>query len=128
MATEPFIGDIMLWPINFAPRGWAFCNGQLLPIFQNQALYALLGNTYGGDWRTNFALPDLRGRSIMGVDWESGADLGQRGGSATVPVNALNITPGSGPQVAQADTFSNRSEFIVLNYVIALQGIFPVRE
>ena len=59
---DPFIGEIRLVPFNFAPRGWAICAGQLLPINQNQALFALLGTTYGGDGRTTFALPDLRGR------------------------------------------------------------------
>ena len=60
--SEPFIGMIILFPYNFAPRGWAFCNGQLLPIAQNTALFSLLGTTYGGDGQTTFALPDLRGR------------------------------------------------------------------
>ena len=59
---DPFIGEIRLVPFNFAPKGWALCAGQLLPINQNQALFALLGTTYGGDGRTTFALPDLRGR------------------------------------------------------------------
>ena len=65
--TEPFIGEIQVFPFGFAPRGWAQCNGQLLPINQNQALFSLLGTTYGGDGQTTFALPDLRGRVPMGV-------------------------------------------------------------
>jgi microcystin-dependent protein len=60
--SEPFIGQIMLVPYNFSPRGWAFCNGQLMSIAQNTALFSLLGTTYGGDGQTTFALPDLRGR------------------------------------------------------------------
>jgi microcystin-dependent protein len=64
---DPFIGEIRLVPFNFAPRGWAICEGQLLPINQNQALFALLGTTYGGDGRTTFALPDLRGRIPIGA-------------------------------------------------------------
>jgi microcystin-dependent protein len=62
-AAEPFIGEIMLFAGNFAPRGWALCNGQLLPISQNTALFSILGTTYGGDGQTTFALPDLRGRA-----------------------------------------------------------------
>jgi microcystin-dependent protein len=62
---DPFLGQIQAFGFNFAPRGWAFCNGQLLPISQNQALFALLGTTYGGNGTTTFALPDLRGRSIV---------------------------------------------------------------
>ena len=60
--SEPFLGQIMLVPYNFAPRGWAFCNGQILPIAQNTALFSLLGTTFGGNGQTTFALPDLRGR------------------------------------------------------------------
>ena len=60
--AEPFIGQILLVPYNFAPRNWAFCQGQLLPIAQNNALFALIGNTFGGDPKSTFALPDLRGR------------------------------------------------------------------
>ena len=61
-SAEPFIGEISMFGGNFAPRGWAFCDGQLLPISQNQALFSILGTTYGGDGRTTFGLPDLRGR------------------------------------------------------------------
>src|ERR1041385_7462761 len=76
--AEPFLSEIRLMSFNFAPKGWALCNGQLLPINQNQALFALLGTTYGGDGRVNFALPDLRGRVPIysGVEFT----LGQRGG------------------------------------------------
>ena len=62
---EPFLGQIQLFGFNFAPRGWAFCNGQLLPISQNSALFSLLGTIYGGDGRTTFGLPDLRGRNAI---------------------------------------------------------------
>ena len=61
--SEPFLAEVRLFGMNFAPRGWAFCEGQILPINQNQSLYSLLGTTYGGDGRTSFALPDLRGRT-----------------------------------------------------------------
>ena len=77
MAT-PFLGQITMVGFTFAPRGWAFCDGQILPINQNQSLYSLLGTTYGGDGRTTFALPDLRGRGPMHVG--NGHSLGQRGG------------------------------------------------
>jgi len=63
--AEPFLAEIRMFAGNFAPRGWTFCNGQLLPIAQNQALFSLLGTTYGGDGRTTFALPDLRGRAPL---------------------------------------------------------------
>jgi len=90
-AADPFIGEIMLVGFNFPPRGWAFCEGQLLPIVQYQALFSLLGSTYGGDGRTTFGLPDLRGRVPVGVG--SGAGLsnrnwGQRFGEETT--NAIN--------------------------------------
>ncbi|MEO6238348.1 MAG: tail fiber protein, partial [Vicinamibacterales bacterium] len=70
--TEPFLSEIALFPFNFAPRGWATCSGQLLPINQNQALFALLGTTYGGNGQTTFALPDLRGRVPIGVGQGAG--------------------------------------------------------
>lgn len=78
--STPFLSEIQWVSFNFAPKGWALCNGQLLPINQNQALFSLLGTTYGGDGRVNFALPDLRSRVAMGVS-EVGHVLGQRGGA-----------------------------------------------
>lgn len=76
--AEPFLSEIRLMSFVFAPKGWALCNGQLLPINQNQALFALLGTTYGGNGMTDFALPDLRGRTPIHVG--SGHTLGERGG------------------------------------------------
>jgi microcystin-dependent protein len=76
--AEPFLGEIRLMSFVFAPKGWALCNGQLLPINQNQALFSLLGTTFGGDGRVNFALPDLRGRVPIHVG--SGHTVGERGG------------------------------------------------
>lgn len=76
--AEPFLSEIRLMSFSFPPRGWALCNGQLLPINQNQALFSLLGTTYGGDGRVNFALPDLRARAPIHVG--SGHTLGERGG------------------------------------------------
>src|SRR3954452_21985670 len=76
--AEPFLSEIRIMSFSFAPKGWAFCNGQLLPINQNQALFSLLGTTFGGDGRVNFALPDVRGRTPIHVG--SGHTLGERGG------------------------------------------------
>ena len=76
--AEPYLSEIRIMSFVFAPKGWALCNGQLLPINQNQALFALLGTTYGGDGRVNFALPDLRGRTPIHVG--SGHNLGERAG------------------------------------------------
>jgi microcystin-dependent protein len=76
--AEPFLSEIRIMSFNFAPKGWALCNGQLLPINQNQALFSLLGTTYGGDGRTTFALPDLRDRAPIHVG--AGFVLGERGG------------------------------------------------
>jgi microcystin-dependent protein len=76
--AEPFLSEIRIMSFGFPPKGWAFCNGQLLPINQNQALFSLLGTTFGGDGRVNFALPDLRGRTPIHTG--SGHTLGERGG------------------------------------------------
>src|SRR5688500_15566136 len=76
--AEPFLSELRIMSFNFPPKGWAFCNGQLLPINQNQALFSLLGTTFGGDGRVNFALPDLRARTPIHVG--SGHTLGERGG------------------------------------------------
>jgi microcystin-dependent protein len=76
--AEPFLSEIRIMSFAFAPKGWALCNGQLLPINQNQALFSLLGTTFGGDGRVNFALPDLRGRTPIHVG--SGHTLGEKGG------------------------------------------------
>ena len=103
--AEPFLSEVRMMSFVFAPRGWALCNGQLLPINQNQALFSLLGTTFGGDGRVNFALPDLRGRTPIHVG--SGHTLGERGGEqahtlsiAELPehvhvVNANSTTTGS---------------------------------
>lgn len=79
--AEPFLSEIRIMSFGFAPKGWALCNGQLLPINQNQGLFSLLGTTFGGDGRVNFALPDLRGRTPLHVG--SGHTLGERGGEQT---------------------------------------------
>jgi microcystin-dependent protein len=85
--ADPFVAEIRMFPFNFAPRGWAFCDGQLLPLSQNTALFSLLGTTYGGNGKSNFALPDLQGRSPMHPGQGPGLslhDLGETGGSETV--------------------------------------------
>lgn len=92
--SEPFVGQIMPVGFSFAPRGWALCDGQLLPISQNDALFSLLGTTYGGDGRTTFALPDLRGRVAVHAGHGPGlADrpLGQRGGAEQVALVATQM-------------------------------------
>jgi microcystin-dependent protein len=163
---DPFIGEIRLVPFNFAPKGWAICAGQMLPINQNQALFALLGTTYGGDGRTTFALPDLRGRIPVGAGQPpTGSDypLGATGGQETVelttgqlpghshPVNASSAAAtskspataypaGGGAYAGQRNVrmkaamigltgggegHENRQPYLSLNYIIALQGIFP---
>ena len=167
--AEPFLGEIRIFSFGFPPKGWALCDGQLLPINQNQALFSILGTTYGGDGRVNFGLPNLQGRVPLHFSVGQGIGLGQQGGSETVtlslpqlpthahplaastdpavamlPVaNALAKKPRFGADVyaaAPADTLlhpaslggtggnqphENMQPFTVLNFAIALQGIFP---
>jgi microcystin-dependent protein len=162
--SEPFIGEIKIISWNFPPKGWAFCNGQLLPINQNQALFSILGTTYGGDGRVTFGLPNLQGRVPTHVG--DGIALGEMGGESTHTLNiselpqhthqvigsttnpptspsALNnlwAPDNANPFAATPDTamnpacisavggnqpHENTSPYLVLNFVIALQGIFP---
>ncbi len=91
---EPFLGQIQPYGFNFPPRGWALCQGQLLPINQYQALFSLLGTMYGGDGRTSFGLPDLRGRSMVGFGQGAGLtniSQGSRGGRETVTLTTANL-------------------------------------
>jgi microcystin-dependent protein len=87
--SDAYLGQIKLWACNFAPRGWALCNGQIMSINANQALFAILGTTYGGNGQTTFALPDLRGRTP--VNWGNGTSLGAVGGaeSHTLTINEI---------------------------------------
>jgi microcystin-dependent protein len=93
-ASEPFIGQIQYFPYNFAPRSWAFCNGQLLPISQNTALFALIGTFYGGDGRTTVGLPDMRGRAPIHPGQGPGLSryaIGQKGGVETVTLTSNQV-------------------------------------
>ena len=104
--SDPFVAEIRIFPFNFAPKGWAFCDGQLLPISQNTALFSLLGTTYGGDGKSTFALPDLEGSAPMQPGQGQGLslrDLGQIGGAETVtllvsemPVHTHNVATAAG--------------------------------
>ena len=92
--ADPFIGEIRAFPYNFAPRNWLFCEGQLLPIAQHTALFSLLGTTYGGDGRTTFGVPDLRGRAAIGEGRGPGLtqrNLGEEGGSDTVALSVNQL-------------------------------------
>lgn len=127
MSTYPYIGEIMLWPVNFAPRGWAFCNGQLMAIDQNPALYSLIGNYYGGDGYTTFALPDLRGRAPIGAGQGYGLSyyaIGQQGGVETValiqeqmPNHAHDVPPEGGPPQLRVSSRKADQDSPVGNYL-----------
>jgi len=100
--AEPFLGEIRVFPFSFAPQGWAQCNGQLLPINQNQALFSLLGTTYGGDGRVNFALPDLRARVPIHVG--SGHTLGERAGEQAHTLTIAEMPTHTHVQQASSNT------------------------
>ena len=106
--ADPFVAEIRIFPFNFPPKGWAFCDGQILPISQNTALFSLLGTTYGGDGKSTFALPDLQGSAAMHPGQGPGLslyDLGQIGGSETVTLLVSEIpahTHGVGRALADA--------------------------
>jgi len=172
--AEPFLGQIAFVPYNFVPRGWAACDGALLSISQNSALFSLLGTTYGGNGQINFALPDMRGRSLVDDGQGPGLgtyDTGQTGGQETVTlattqipahnhlINAVtadgNESSPTGNVPANTKTLDkeyssatpntimkttmvgntggnqpheNRSPYLVLKCIIALQGIYPSRD
>lgn len=162
--SEPYLGEIKLVSFNFPPSGWALCNGQLLPINQNQALFSILGITYGGDGRTTFALPNLQAR--MPIHTGQGFTIGQTGGETahTLTINEMPghthiaqarssvSNPGGTPAASvwaqsgaamfaagatdvlnpaavgnagASQPHTNEAPYLVLNFVIALVGIFP---
>jgi microcystin-dependent protein len=105
--ADPFVAEIRIFPFNFAPKGWAWCDGQLLPLSQNTALFSLLGTTYGGNGKSNFALPDLQGRAPMHPGQGPGLslhDLGETGGSETVTLLESEIPAHSHSTVGQSST------------------------
>lgn len=118
-AQDAFIGEIKMVAFNFAPRGWAECNGQLLPINQNPALFALLGTIYGGDGRTTFALPDLRGLIPVGT--------GKVPGKTEVLQGKIYNIPGVLPDSATPESSKTLTRVTGVRYVICLQGLFPSR-
>lgn len=137
IANEPFIGEIAWVPYTFAPRGWAFCNGQLLPIASNQALFALLGTTYGGDGRTTFGLPEVRGRAMMHAGQGPGLtrrNLGEKLGEEEVTLNvnqmpshthsqqASNGSPNSTSPEGNALASPSRSKIYADNANVAMAG------
>ena len=166
---EPFLGQIQAFGFNFAPRGWAHCNGQLLPISQNEALFSLLGTTYGGDGRTTFGLPDLRSRVPVHQGQGTGLSnrpMGQRSGVEAVTLSAAEMpshnhslhgikkagqsagpeygvvrddyAPSSGTPNVSLGTNTvmptggnqahyNMQPYLVINYCIALEGLYPSR-
>lgn len=164
--SEPFLSEIKIVAFNFPPKGWALCNGQLLPINQNQALFALLGTIYGGNGQTTFALPNMRGR--VPIHFDNSHNLGEAAGSTSVTINiqqlpththflqatntvatldapagqvlgaapingygpADSLTPmaaGTVGSVGGSQPHNNMMPYLVLNFIIALQGIFPSR-
>ncbi len=144
MGAEPFLGEITIFAGNFPPHGYAFCHGQLLPINQNQALFALLGTMYGGNGTTTFALPDLRGRVPMGAGQGPGLTARQEGetlGSERVELLTTVVNSVQAEDATVTSTTTVRPTTLgastepvptvppatVLNYIIALQGIFPSR-
>jgi microcystin-dependent protein len=118
--ADPFVAEIRIFPFNFAPKGWAWCDGQLLPLSQNTALFSLLGTTYGGDGKSNFALPNLQGSSPMHPGQGPGLslhDLGETGGTETVtllqsemPVHT-HAMMGAAMDPALAKLISNQASF-----------------
>ena len=165
--SEPFLAEIRIVGFNFAPRGYALCDGQTLPISQNQSLYSLVGTTYGGDGRTTFALPDLRGRTPIHVG--AAHQQGQKGGEEThslsvteipqhdhtaqgssdqansplptnnlladsapneifhSPTNLVTLRSGTTANTGGGQGHDTMQPYLALNFVIALQGLFPSR-
>ena len=114
--TQPFLGEIRPFPYNFAPRGWAFCDGQLLPISQNTALFSLLGTTYGGNGQTTFALPDLQGRAPIGAAQGPGLanySLGEQAGVTEVTLTLNELPAHTHQPLASSATGDRRDPFAI---------------
>lgn len=117
--SEPFLAEVRIFAGNFAPRGWAFCNGQLLPIAQNTALFSLIGTTYGGDGRTTTALPNIKGRAVMHPGRGPGLTarrLGEKGGTETVTLTEAQMAQHNHTAMASPQTADN---FVPTNHVAA---------
>ena len=168
--ADPFVAEIRIFGFNFPPKGWAFCDGQLLPISQNTALFSLLGTFYGGDGKSNFALPNLQGSAPLDQGQGPGLSdyfLGQSGGSEFVtlleseipahshsfsvteeagnennpgghapgagvamyatPSNLVTMAPQALSPAGASQPHNNMQPYLVLNFCIALQGVFPQR-
>jgi microcystin-dependent protein len=123
--SEPFLAEIKIIGFNFAPRGWAFCDGQILPINQNQSLYSLLGTTYGGDGRTTFALPDLRSRTPIHKGAAGGVShtLGSKSGAEAVVLNPAEPQHTHDFKVATTDATEQRSGTAAGSSVIAKANV-----
>ena len=118
--AEPFLSEIRIFSFVFAPKGWALCNGQLLPINQNQALFSLLGTTFGGDGRVNFALPDLRGRAPIHVG--SAHTLGERGGEQAHTLSISELP--THVHAAVASTQNGSTNFAINNILAAALNLY----
>ena len=139
LAQEPLLGEVKIFAGNFAPRGWAFCDGQLLSISSNTALFSILGTTYGGDGRTTFGLPDLRSRTPVHAGQGNGLTsirLGQKGGQESQDLNEMYILENESKDSKKVRILGNnggykkvytRSPYLGVKYIIALVGIYPSR-
>lgn len=135
--SEPFIAEIRIFAGNFAPRGWAFCNGQLLPVSQNTALFSLIGTTYGGDGRSTVALPNLQGRAPAHPGNAPGLPsyrLGQVAANnptevvqSVTPDRNLGNSQTTRTVAAKIPAGDQRHPYLGLNFIIALQGLYPSR-
>ncbi len=133
--SEEMIGEIILWPIRWAPDGWLICDGRTLQIQQYQPLFAILGTTYGGDGRTNFNLPDLRGRAPLHrsqAPGQSAYQIGQRGGDEKGAPAGQKITVAGAADaktvaVGGADAYDSRQPYLALNYIMCTQGLWPAQ-